>query len=57
MPWIVLAVGAVLVYLTWLLFSRSIPRISKSAVFSLWMLVFGLALLMMIAVTVFLRHG
>lgn len=38
---VTLAVTAVMVYLTWLLFSRSLPRISKGGVFYLWLLGLG----------------
>lgn len=36
-----LAAGAAMVYLTWLLFSPSLPRMSKGGAFYLWLLGLG----------------
>jgi hypothetical protein len=36
-----LSAGAAMVYLTWLLFSPSLPRMSKGGAFYLWLLGLG----------------
>ncbi|MEA3365998.1 MAG: hypothetical protein U9Q79_10200 [Candidatus Hydrogenedentes bacterium] len=42
--------AAVLVYLTWLLFSRSLPRISKGGAFFLWFWAFAITTTLFLAV-------
>jgi len=64
MGWGIVAPGAVLaglaellIYLTWLLFSRAAPRISKSGVFTLWIFVLMLTTLVLTTLIVFLKFA
>jgi hypothetical protein len=49
-------VAAAMVYLTWLLFSRSLPRISKGGAFYLWLLGVGVTAVLVGLLIVLLRQ-